>query len=331
MSLPLAFLLASPSPSPSSVSPSDLGVTASSYASFAEIMTGFSFAALAIYLAYESSTGRHSTEESEDENSGGNDDSPIRWENVKGKLPVQVGIEYPIRRTKVAATLFYAMASLAISSFLYASLTVQVEDVTKVAATLLIYGVVFGASVLAFFYALTLMTYENKASRMAAKAAYWVVVIVGPTIVLRFIADAAQGAWNSRCSRACVPESWSPPLVGGVVILLFLLAISILISKTRIFERWAALHDVCNWFCIRPVLPAFVIFAFSVVIAIADIWVVEPVNYVPSEIFIWTSLIGAFLLLAFFALACGCVVGPRLSEPSSKPNTPSDGQNKSAT
>jgi hypothetical protein len=215
----------------------------------------------------------------------------------------------------VAATLFYGMASLAISSFLYASLTTQVESASKVAAALLLYGVIFGASVLAFFYALTLMTYEHADTRRAAKAAYWVVVIIGPAVVLRFLADAAQGAWNSGTS---IPENWSPPLLGGITIIALLLSISVLVSLKRIFEKWTALHGVCNWLCVRPVLPTFVIFIFSAGVALAGMLVTEPIQYVPSAYFIWGSLIGGFFLLAFFALACGCVVGPRTSRLTSR-------------
>lgn len=298
------------------VTPADLGVTASTYASFAEIMTGFSFAAIAIYLAYESAKGKHSTEgkDKQEDNAGETEHSSRNRYNTKEgskqKLPVVVGREYPIRRTQVAATLFYGMASLAISSFLYASLTTQVESAPKVAAALLLYGVIFGASVLAFFYALTLMTYEHADTRRAAKAAYWVVVIIGPAVVLRFLADAAQGAWNSGTST---PENWSPPLLGGIIIIAVLLSISVLVSLKRIFEKWTALHGVCNWLCVRPVLPAFVIFICSAVVALAGILVTEPIKFVPSAYFIWGSLIGGFFLLAFFALACGCVVGPRTS------------------
>jgi hypothetical protein len=299
------------------ITPTDLGVTASTYASFAEIMTGFSFAAIAIYLAYESAKGKHSTEakDRQEDNAGeiqrSSKDRYNTEEDGKQKPPVVVGREYPIRRTQVAATLFYSMASLAISSFLYASLTTQVESAPKVAAALLLYGVIFGASVLAFFYALTLMTYEHADTRMAAKAAYWVVVIIGPAVVLRFLADAAQGAWNS--STTGIPENWSPPLLGGIIIIAVLLSISVLVSLKRIFEKWTALHGVCNWLCVRPVLPAFVIFICSAVVALAGMLITEPIKYEPSKYFIWGSLIGGFFLLAFFALACGCVVGPRTS------------------
>jgi hypothetical protein len=315
--MPPYFAAPLPSLSPSPVNSADLGVTASSFASFAEIMTGFSFAALVIYLAYESGNGRHrAIETTSAPKKSGRNPRDTKGDDNKQLPPLQVGMEHPIRRTEVAATLFYSTASLAISSFLYASLTIQVEAVPKVTAALLLYGVIFGLSVLAFFYALTLMTYENRDARGAARAAYLVVVIAGPAVVLRFLADVAQGAWDFRCSGACSPESWSPPLIGGIAILVCLLVISIVISLLRIFEKCEALRGICNWLCVRPVLPAWGIFIISVGVTLLGIAVTEPVSFVPSEGFIWIILVVGSSLLALFALACGCVVGPRLNKSS---------------
>jgi hypothetical protein len=297
-------------------SDTDLGVTANTFASFAEIMTGFSFAALAIYLAYESAKGKHSADQKEAEARGpGRNERDTRDAKGDHLPPSRVGAEHPIRRTQVAATLFYSMASLAISSFLYASLTLQVHSAPKIMAALLLYGVVFGISVLTFFYALTLMTYENPATRRAAKAAYLVVVIAGPAVVLRFLAEVAQGAWNCRSFGSCSSESGSPPLLIGIVIFIFLLIISIGISLFRVFEKRPRLYRYCNWLCVRPVLPALVVFIVSVAVALLGIAVTAPFRFAPSEAFIWACLGGGSFLLGFFALACGCAVGPRLNGP----------------
>jgi len=302
----------------SSTSSSDLGVTANTYTSFAEIMTGFSFAALAIYLAYESSTGKHNAET----NTCGHTDggaSLCTKENDEQRNPIQIGVDFPICRHQVAAALFFSMASLAVSSFLYASLSTQVEYSSKVVAALLPYGVIFGTSVLAFFYSLTLMTYANSFTWLAAKAAYYVVVIAGPTVVLCFLVDAAQGAWYFRCADGCSPEGWSPPLFGGTISVGVLLGVSLLISWRRVFEKRKSLYWICNLLCVRPVLPTIIIFFFAAVMAAISMLISEPVQYVPSSPFIWGSLIGGVALLAFFALACGCVVGPRLKNPPSDP------------
>lgn len=294
----------------------DLGVTATTYASFAEIMTGFSFAALAVYLAYEMATGMHSNEPKTSyiripykEHR-----RPIKDENGQNLNPIEVGKRYQVGRAEVAVTLFFAMASLAISSFLYASLTTQVENPNRVAVALLLYGVIFGASVLAFFYALTLMTYLNESTWDAARFAYWVVVIAGPAVVMRFLADAGQGAWNLRLyPSTCAQEDPTPPLVVGIAALFILLLSSGIITISHIFEKERRLYSICNRLCVRPILPAMIIFVSAVGLVLAGWLITEPVNYVPSEYIIWLSLTLGFLLLAFFALACGCVIGPRLS------------------
>jgi hypothetical protein len=300
----------------SSTNSSDLGVTASTYTSFAEIMTGFSFAALAIYLAYESSPGRHSAETSTCRHTHGGASLSTKEGNEQIN-PIQVGADFPICRHQVAAALFFSMASLAVSSFLYASLSTQVEYASKVVAALLPYGVIFGTSVLAFFYSLTLMTYANSFTWLAAKAAYYVVVIAGPAVVLCFLVDAAQGAWYFRCTGGCSSEGWSPPLLGGTISVGGLLGVSLLISWRRVFEKRKRLFLICNMLCIRPVLPTAIIFSFAAVMAAISMLISKPVQYVPSSRFIWGSLLGGAALLAFFALACGCVVGPRLKNPPS--------------
>ncbi|HEV2377220.1 MAG TPA: hypothetical protein VGS19_34290 [Streptosporangiaceae bacterium] len=292
---------------------SDLGVTASTYASFAEIMTGFSFAALAIYLAYERSEGSHSADGKR--GPGGpeneNERQPPAYRDLRGRLPVEVGQEYPIRRDQVAGTLFYSMASLAVSSFLYASLTAQVGDLGKFDALLLLYGTIFGTSVLSFFYALTLMTHGNWFTHWAARPAYWVVVVVGPAVVMRFLADAAQATWDQGCTQ-CTPSDWSPPLVTGMVLVFALLLFSYLISRSHVFENWPRLARLCNWLCVRPSLPAGVVFGLAATVAVAAVLIAEPASYHPSPGLILAIVWGGACLMALFALTCGCVIGPRM-------------------
>lgn len=303
---------------PASQVSADVGSTASTYASFAEILTGFSFAALAIYLAYEPARGAHSEVTN---SSRGQVKSKYRTKDSFGnqKHPFQVARECPIRRTQVAATLFYGMASLAISSFLYASLTAQAADPAKAATLLLVYGLAFGLSVLSFFYSLTLMTYENASTRSAANSAYLVVVIVGPVIILRFLSDAAQSASILRCTtRACSGQRFSQILIVGMIILFALLAISLTVSVRRIFEKWRWLYWICDSLCARPVAPAFSIFIFASAVTITGTGIADWVNlrFVPPGWILGLSLTVGFILLAFFALACGCVIGPRVNAES---------------
>jgi len=205
------------------------------------------------------------------------------------------------------------MGSLTISTFLYASLTAHIEDLGTAAGLLLLDGVTFGISALSFFYALTLMTHENPGTRRAARAAYWVVVIVGPAVVLRFLVGAAQGAWNLRCfPQTCPQDNYSPPLLVGLVALGLLLPLSILISKLRIFEEWDILIGVCNKLCARPIWPASATFVIVASVALLEVFITEP-HFTHPALVIWTSLSLGCALLTLFAVACGCVIGPRLN------------------
>src|SRR5215469_14061216 len=131
------------SATPPSITPADLGVTASTYATFAEIMTGFSFAALAIYLGFDSArNGKRGSEHQRRSRYG--------VMNGPHERPLVVSRGHPIRRYEVVAVLFYSMGSLTISTFLYASLTAHIEDLGTAAGLLLLDGVTFGISALSF-------------------------------------------------------------------------------------------------------------------------------------------------------------------------------------
>jgi hypothetical protein len=256
---------------------SDVIATASGYASVAGFLAGVSFAALAIYLRRE------------------------------GELPAK-----GIGAKQVTVTLFYAMASLVMSSFLYASITTQADDVERASAGLLLYGVVFGSSVLTLFYALTLMIYENPHTHFAAKYAYWVVVVAGPAVVLRFLVDAAQSTWRLRYPAMGLREDWSVPLVVGVVFLAILISLSVLITVFGLLQRWSRTRSLRHWLAVRPAFPAVVVFVAAACVTVGSMFMTVPLQFAPTNWFILLSLIAGFALLALFALACGCVVGSRV-------------------
>ena len=268
-----------------------LSSTASSYSSFAGILAGFSFAALAIYLGW-----RPEKEEGQPSSAQGKNSST---EDIQG--------------TTVAAVLFYAMASLVMCSFLYASLTAQTSDAQKrVPAELLLYGVIFGLSVLALFYALTLMMYERSHTRDAARYAYWVVVIAGPIVVLRFLVNAANSTWQARCTSSCAPETWSAPVTLGLVFLVVLLALSVVITTLRLLHWWAATRRFLRLLYRHPTVPTVIVFALATCVTVGSLLITVPAQYAPSGLLTLVSLVVGFLFLALFALACGCVIGPRV-------------------
>jgi len=296
------------------LSDADLSSIASTYASFAEIMTGFSFAALAIYLAYEYATGKHSREEGATSKCADRRcEHRTRFPHPfqKGEHPVEVVRNHPIKRAEIGATLAFSIASLAMSSFLYASLTSQVGQPQKFADELLLYGVVFGTSVLALFYSITLMMYTNPSTTQAAWAAFWIVVFVGPAVVFRFLAGAAQGAWEAWY-QGSGSSSWTWPEIIGDVGLIVLPAGSWAVYRMKVLEKDSKLESICRWLCIYVVQPAFGIFILAAIVTAVSIFSLQPVHIASPKLFIMLSMIGGLVLLAFFALACGCIIGPRL-------------------
>jgi hypothetical protein len=283
---------------PIPVSAAGLSSTGSSYSSFAGILAGFSFTALAIYLGWR-------PEEKGGEPALGHDKSQPSQD---APLPDKY-----IQRTTVAAALFYAMASLVICSFLYASLTAQASDAQKrVPAELLLYGVVFGLSVLALFYALTLMMYERSHTRQAASYAYWVVVIAGPVVVLRFLIDAANGVWQLRCTPACPPEAWPAPVIVGLGLLVVLLVLSVVITVFRLLHWWDWSRELLRRLYRRPTAPTVVVFILATCVTVGSLIITVPAQITPNGWFTLISLVTGFIFLASFALACGCVIGPRV-------------------
>jgi hypothetical protein len=301
---------------PPQPTPADLSSIASTFASFAEIMTGFSFAALTIYLAYEYSTGAHARDESRNQDSGnvtpctGKCEHRRLWSRqVKCEKLVDLTEKHPVNRNEIGATLFYAIASLAISSFLYASLTGQVEKPAEFADELLVYGIVFGTSVLSLFYAVTLMTYTNSSTRNAAKAAFVVVVLVGPAIVFRFLVVAAQNAWEAQYGPSGGLQGWTAPeKIGDALLIILLVAPWFIYSRKKLKDG-----RFCKRLCVYVVHPAGAVFAVAALVTAISVVTVEPVALIPPRLLITLSLVIGFAVLGLFAIACGCVVGPRLS------------------
>jgi hypothetical protein len=271
-----------------------LSSTGSSYSGFAGILAGFSFTALAIYLGWRP----------EEEPSPGQDKSQPNRDTPPDQY---------IQRTTVAAALFYAMASLVMCSFLYASLTAQTSDVQeRVPAELLLYGTIFGLSVLALFYSLTLMMYERSLTRKAARYAYWVVVIAGPIVVLRFLIDAANAVWQVRCSAGCRPDAWSAPVIVGLASLIVLLVLSVIITLFRLLHWWDWSRELLKLLYRHPTAPTIVVFVLATCVTLGSLPLTIPATLTPNGWFTIITLVTAFLSLASFALTCGCVIGPRV-------------------
>jgi hypothetical protein len=273
----------SPSPRPSPTNP-DLSSTASSYSSFAGILAGFSFTALAIFLGWHPESKR-----------------------------CMPRTNRHIQRTKVAAALFYAMVSLVMCSFLYASATTHASNAEqRVPAELLIYGIIFGVSVLTLFYSLTLMMYENSRTMDAAGYAYWAVVIAGPIVVLRFLTEAANSVWRTKCAPECPSELLPQPMTVGIISLAILLLFSVVITVFRLLSWWKPGRGILNALYPHPTFPAVVVFILATCTAVGSLLITEPDGFTLPSSFASVSLIVGAVILMFFALACGCVIGPRV-------------------
>jgi hypothetical protein len=151
--------------------PPSVAATAGTYATFGGVLAGFAFAGLCVYLGRDHC--RNDDFSSSSAPGQMDDSSECRRPSGNEKSG-------PVEVKHIAAAVFYSMASLAISSFLYSTLAGIADSSPGVAVTaLLSYGIIFALSVLSLFYSVTLMMLEHPLTKDAAKHAYWVVTIAG--------------------------------------------------------------------------------------------------------------------------------------------------------
>lgn len=288
---------------------------AGQYSAFAGLLTGFAFSGLVLYIGRQALGNRPATV----------DDSAD---------PAAV------RASDVAASLFYAMTSLGLCAFLYANLSGEPPTSGRALTAMLLYGTVLGLSVLSLWYSLTLMMFEHEVTKNAARYAYWGVVVVGPAIVMRFLAGLAHEAWEVRCAvhPAEAPCEWQrvTPISVGFAALLLMLALSALITALGIpRHRWAggqhrsddeltmfgrvwnaALAPLAkrrDMLAARPILPCVGVFTLAVLVMLISLFVTTRANSTtPPHWLIFGVLVMGFGLLGSFAFACGSIVGTRV-------------------
>jgi hypothetical protein len=274
----------------------DVSSIATAYAAFGGVLVGFAFTGLSFYVTRSPGSG--------------SDRSAIDVLITRRGKPVRIGL---IQVSSVAATGFYAMASLGISTFLYANLSGSHELAGQAETALLVYGIIFALSVLTLFYFMTLMLFECSLTRHAAKPAFWAGTIAGSIVVLRFLAGSAQHARLALCSSKqpqCYPGA--PYTTEGVAITLLAAAVVfVVITLTRILEcrpfRWL-LAPLAH----RPSLPSAGVFLTSVAVATLTSLYLGALTKVPPDWFISASYIVGIALILLFALASGSVIYPRL-------------------
>lgn len=201
--------------------PSAVAATAGTYSTFAGVLAGLAFTGLCVYLSRRPYVNP----------------LPVNRKRRGRSTPAVPQVD------DVAAAIFYAMVSLAVSSFLYANLDGEATNSAAAQAAvvaarsavsagqrgnaehhaamlvqavnssddlitmLLPYGMVLALSVLSLFYAVALMALQNKLNRLAMHT-YIAVTLGGTVIVVRFLAGSAQDAIVAlQCKHMCGASS----------------------------------------------------------------------------------------------------------------------------
>jgi hypothetical protein len=277
-------------------------------ATFGDLLVGFAFAGLCVYIARK--PGEEKPKPCQKNPPGSFGKMTERSKSGRETLSIEV--------RDVTAAVFFAMVSLAMSSFLYSNLVGITQSEPRVAAmAVLSYGIIFALSVLSLFYGVVLMMLESESTAEVAKTAYWVVTIAGTVIVLRFLADSARDVLLSRCRphTACnVPGVLSLWGIGCTLLIAALLSVLITVK----FQEFPKSHErelggVVGALGRHPAWPPGIVFIAAVLVTTLEslYFNTRSASFMPSDWLIYSSYSASLLLVALFALACGRVVAPR--------------------
>jgi hypothetical protein len=280
----------------------DVASAAKAYADFGGLLVGFAFAAL---FAYLKEMPRRSTTHKPAKKSRGKDRPAVA-----------------VTEGHVTLTVLFAMASLTMTSFLYANLAGEAASPASSAAAassgppawaavaLLPYGVAFGLSVLMLFYALTLVMLERRHDAVAGWS-YWMVACVGPAVVLRFLLGAAAFSLEDVSGFSSGP---------GVLLsrgwMFFELALTAVLAAAIMLAGldWKHTRGLRDWFRDKPAGPPITVFiGVAAMTGLASLYFSgrEP-SYRPHPYVVILTIVAAAVAIAWFALMCGCVIGPRV-------------------
>jgi hypothetical protein len=180
---------------------------------------------------------------------------------------------------------------------------------------MMFYGAALGTSVLALFYAVALMMLEHEVTRGAAASAYWMLVVIGPAMVLRFIAGAAHDGWRMRNPTE---TTWSSPLpVGTVYAVLLALGLLWVVSYGMPTRPLRRLRDRLR---ARPVAPPVAALTFAAAGGLLSVFLTPATpGYRPPPTLSWMALIVSGVAVTYFAFACVSVLGERVGGKRSLP------------
>ncbi len=267
-------------------------LSAGVYAAFGMFLAGVAVTCVVIYLGQQRAR-----------------DGNIHKLEAAGQSEVEVKGEYATSGN-ITASLLYAIAGLVACSFLYGSLSGHGQS-EAASIVMILNGAVFGLSVLSLFYSLTLMMLQNPATKHAARPAYWIVVSVGPALVMRFQSSASFHGWQIQCDRVkCEWSWWSSPAAIGLGLVLLLLIASVVIARVEIPEG-GRLEQLRDKLAQNVVLAPAIAFWLAAGTIIASL-LVTTTEIMTNAFFNYGVQALAFVVLAGFAIACSCVIGSRL-------------------
>jgi hypothetical protein len=290
----------------------DVASLSGSYAAFGGVLVAFSLAGLFWYLTDGHTRGR--AREQDDTGKGKAARPAAEEKAAPGQSARRRRADIGVRH--VTVTVLYAMASLTMTSFLYANLSGEAapqashngQSPAWAVAALLPYGVAFGLSVLMLFYGLTLIMLEQSRKQEAAWS-YWVVACAGPAVVLRFLLTAGAEARRAICN--CTPGGWlSTWAIFWIVLGSVVLAAALMLLGLEWRFSWWLPKFLGN----RPAFPAAVVFGLvSLMTALGSLYFSgRGYTYSPGIGSVYASLWVAVGAVTLFALACGCVIGIRV-------------------
>jgi hypothetical protein len=262
------------------------------YGSLAAVLAGFAFTALVLYLGRQNSHpgGGHDTDDG----------------HIAPKFIVK--------------TLFYAMSSLMICSFLYAHLASEAQLPHRALLGMSLSGLVFGPGVLSLFYALNLVMVNHAVTRSAAESTRWVVAAVGPSVTISLLTDLFDRAWDDGCAAAC-PE-WLSPRWWGFAMAAGLAVVGLLITmppftpreplrrsvEVMVRARWVRRTSglMRRW----PDAPALLTLVLASIIAVTSMWSRGGAADIDPRYWVHGVMALMAVTMVAFAFATGSVLAP---------------------
>lgn len=204
--------------------------------------------------------------------------------------------ELPSQAAGVAVSLFTAFAALVIVAILYALLSGESPDVAtrRVDASLLVYGLPFGLSIITLFYSLTLMATERPELAGMVGVGKFIVIAAAPLIVIGRLNIAAMDACGRR-------PGWQPYHFGWILVVALPALATVTLVNGPLVDPWPE---------VSAVYPAYIGLGTAVAAAVLSsiISTRRPDFELPRPI-IYVYLVTAFVALASYSNLAAVALG----------------------